>query len=143
VKIFEFLESIYVATNVAVQKEYSAAKQGKIMATQTLISWNRSFHKWLSLPILLGHYVLVQLHVLSRPPSPKEIADKIKADAQAAADAAAEEAKKLLPKIDAETILNQSAADIDPKDNNRAQAIAAQLAKQQAEAKGASSSSNG
>lgn len=91
-RFFEFLESRYVSTNIEIQKEYTLAKQGEIQAGQALISAQRTFFKWLSFPKLLGLFVLVNLRLIAKPKTAKEIATELHlAQAKAKEDEKAKE----------------------------------------------------
>ena len=63
-KLNEYLEATYVATNVKQQVEYSTDRQAQIMATQNLIKLQLKILTYLHMPFLLVRYALVALHLV-------------------------------------------------------------------------------
>jgi hypothetical protein len=71
-KFHEFLHSTYTSANQDLQKVYSVYAHGKTQASQELLSAQRSVCKFFSYFHILGHYLLVKLHVVVPPKSPEQ-----------------------------------------------------------------------
>ena len=71
-KLNEYLEATYVATNVKQQVEYSTDRQAQIMATQNLIKLQLKVLTLIHMPLLLARFVLVALHLVKAPLTPQE-----------------------------------------------------------------------
>ena len=72
-KFHDFLESIFVSTNISNQQSYHPAKQAKTMAVQSLINAQRTVLKWLNYPVLLFNYILVALRFVAPPMPANEV----------------------------------------------------------------------
>ncbi len=72
------MESEYVRNNMALQVEYAPIGQGRVMATQKLISFQRWFLTWISVPTILLRYLLVLTHIKATPPTSIELVTQMK-----------------------------------------------------------------
>lgn len=70
--LFEYLESMYVKSNIEVQMEFSLLKQAEANAAQKLIGYQRGmFTLYAYLKLIVG-YILVKLGLRKPPLSGKE-----------------------------------------------------------------------
>ncbi len=68
-----FLESVYVKTNTDLQKAYTTYDHAKTLATKDLLDAQRSILKFVNYVHILGHYLLVKLHILKAPKTAQEL----------------------------------------------------------------------
>jgi hypothetical protein len=69
-RLFDFLDILYQKLSLQLARDYSIAKDAECKAIHMLIGWQRFFFKWLAVPKLIGHWMLVKLHIIKAPASP-------------------------------------------------------------------------
>jgi hypothetical protein len=62
-KFHEYMESVYVASNLEVQREFSVSLQGKAQAAHGLIALHRTLAKLFFYPTLLFGFLLMKLNL--------------------------------------------------------------------------------
>ena len=72
-RLHDFLESQYVKHNIELQIEYTPAKQSYTHACQRIIAWQRNILRWIQIPVILFHYLLVELGIANIPLNQKEL----------------------------------------------------------------------
>lgn len=72
-KFKDFQDSVYMSTNIDLQKNYTVYKHAKTQATQELISVYRSICKPFAYLELIGKFLLVKAHILKAPKKSEEI----------------------------------------------------------------------
>lgn len=65
--LFTYLDNRFKALSLELQKDYTIAKEAELKAAYELIQIQRSFFKWLTMPILFVKYILINLGILNPP----------------------------------------------------------------------------
>lgn len=65
--LFTYLDHKYRSLSLELQKDFTIPKDAELKAAYSLIQYQRSFFKFLSIPILLTKYLLINLHLLRSP----------------------------------------------------------------------------
>lgn len=66
-KLFNYLDIQYRNLNIELQQEYTISKEAELKAAYSIIQMQRSFFKWLHIPLLVSKYVLIRCRVLQAP----------------------------------------------------------------------------
>jgi Ni,Fe-hydrogenase III small subunit len=80
-KFHEYLEALYVKTNIALQQAYHPYGQAKVQAVQTLINLQKRVYTWLHFILIPIEFILVKLHIMKEPPSPQAQVESLAAKA--------------------------------------------------------------
>lgn len=65
--LFTYLDHRYRTLSIELQKDYSIPKEAELKAAYSLIQFQRSFFKYLKMPILLIRYLLINFGWLAAP----------------------------------------------------------------------------
>ncbi len=69
-KIFEFLDIEFQLVSVKNGNAYSLFSDGRAKALHSIIGFLRSAAKWLSVPLIIGKFLLMKAHLIDEPISP-------------------------------------------------------------------------
>lgn len=76
-KFHKFIESVYVSTNLGLgSKDVSPYQRAKASATKDLIDGQHKILKFLSKLEILGHFILVKLHLVKQPLTAQQMFDE-------------------------------------------------------------------
>lgn len=86
--LFTYLDYRYRTLSLELQTDYSIPKEAELKAAYSLIQTQRSFFKYLTIPVLFIKYIFINLHILKEPnaPSPKIITKETVVEAPAEYD---------------------------------------------------------
>ncbi len=72
----KFLESLYINANMDLQKSYTAYNHAKTGATKDLLDAQRKILKFFSYFHILGHFLIVKLHLVKPPKTAQDMFDE-------------------------------------------------------------------
>lgn len=82
--LFKFLDTVFTNTSITIQTDYTPKRDGTLKGISAIISFQRWFFKWTSIPVVVTKYYLTKIGLLSVPVSllPKKVAASTSAQGQ-------------------------------------------------------------